>query len=257
MKKEFKIYYGKHESQFGVLRVPENKESCPVIVLIHGGFWQARYNLEENNPIAVDLTKRGFVTWNIEYRRVGEDGGGWTGTFNDVISAINYLSRIKESYPLDISNVTVIGHSAGGHLALWLGSRIQASSKDDRAFNELTFAFQKVISLAGVTDLVKMWKIHEKKGMKSHVANLLGGTPVEVTERYNLTSPMELLPMKVEQVLIHGELDRHVPVELSKDYYNYALEKGGNVKLVILPDIEHFKIIEPTSPAWSSVLDEL
>ncbi|WP_078546830.1 alpha/beta hydrolase family protein [Litchfieldia alkalitelluris] len=257
MKNEFKIYYGEHESQFGVLRVPENLESCPVIVLIHGGFWQARYNLEENNPIAEDLTKRGFATWNIEYRRVGEDGGGWTGTFNDGISAINYLYRIKESFPLDISNVTVIGHSAGGHLALWLGSRIQASSKDNGAFNELTVAFQKVISLAGVTDLVKMWKIHDQKGMRSHVANLLGGTPDEVNERYKLTSPAELVPIKVEQVLIHGESDRHVPVDLSRDYYNYAKEKGENVKLVILPDIEHFKIIKPTSPAWTSVLDVL
>ncbi|MFS1515354.1 alpha/beta hydrolase family protein [Bacillus sp. SCS-151] len=255
MKKEFKIYYGEHKSQFGVLRIPENSETYPVIVLIHGGFWQARYNLEENNPIADNLTNRGFATWNIEYRRVGEDRKGWTGTFNDVISAINHLSKIKELSPLDISNVTVIGHSAGGHLALWLGSRIKANN--DGTFNELMVCIKKVISLAGVTDLVKMWEIHELKGMKSHVAALLGGGPQEVPERYELFSPIELLPMKVEQVLIHGELDRHVPVELSKNYYQSAMGKGDKVKLVVIPEIEHFKIIDPTSSAWGSVVDSI
>ncbi|MCM3393092.1 alpha/beta hydrolase [Cytobacillus oceanisediminis] len=169
-----KIYYGEHESQFGVLRMPENSNSCPVIVLIHGGFWQARYNLEENNPIADDLTHKGYATWNIEYRRVGEEGGGWSGTFNDVINAVNHLLKLYESYPIDLSRVVVIGHSAGGHLALWLASRIK-STTNDSSFN----------------------------------------------------------------------------------YYEYAVEKGENVKLIILPDIDHFKIIEPTSSAWISVLDSL
>ncbi|MFT4416672.1 alpha/beta hydrolase family protein [Fredinandcohnia humi] len=93
-----------------------------------------------------------------------------------------------------------------------------------------------------------MWEIHEQKGMKSHVAALLGGTPEEVCERYKMTSPIELLPMKVEQVLLHGELDRHVPVELSKNYYQNAMKKGCKVRLIVLQRIEHFKIIEPTSP---------
>ncbi|MBN8203497.1 alpha/beta hydrolase family protein [Bacillus sp. NTK034] len=251
-----KIYYGEHESQFGVLRMPEVSHSCPVIVLIHGGFWQARYNLEENNPIADDLAQRGYATWNIEYRRVGEEGGGWAGTFNDVIDAVNHLSKIAESYPTDLLRVIVIGHSAGGHLALWLGSRI-ISTPNESPFNQLSVSIQKIISLAGVTDLEKMWDIHEQKKMKSHTAALLEGSPGEVPKRYKLSSPAELLPMNVEQVLIHGELDRHVPVDLSKDYYKYAIEKGENVKLVILPDIDHFKIIEPTSSAWSSVLDSI
>lgn len=114
-----------------------------------------------------------------------------------------------------------------------------------------------MISLAGVTDLVKMWEIHEQKKMKSHVAALLDGSPEEVSERYKMTSPVELLPIKVEQVLIHGELDRHVSVDLSKDYYKFAVEKGENVRLVILPYIEHFKIIDPTSSAWTSVVDSI
>ncbi|MCY9432464.1 alpha/beta hydrolase [Bacillus haynesii] len=135
MSNKVKISYGQHHSQYGVLRMLERKEPCPVVVMIHGGFWQSKYDLEENNSIAEDLTGRGYATWNIEYRRVGEDGGGWKGTFNDVIDAINHLSQLKESYHLDLSSVIVIGHSAGAHLALWLASRTEA--KSDQMFNKL------------------------------------------------------------------------------------------------------------------------
>ncbi|MCM3575343.1 alpha/beta hydrolase [Mesobacillus subterraneus] len=254
MSNKFNISYGEHQSQFGVLRLPESSDPCPVIVLIHGGFWQSKYNIEENTPIAEDLTRRGYATWNIEYRRLGEELEGWNSIFNDVIAAINHFSIIKDSYHIDLSNVTVIGHSAGGHLALWLASRINAS-KTDGVFDEIAIPIQKILSLAGVTDLKNMWEIHEQKGINSPVAALLGGAPQEVPNRYKMSSPIELLPFEVEQVLIHGELDRHVPVDLSKNYFQRALEKGDKVKLVVLPDIEHFKIIDPSSSAWDIVVD--
>ncbi|KMM62531.1 esterase [Bacillus glycinifermentans] len=255
MSNKVNISYGQHRSQYGVLRLPERKEPCPVVVTIHGGFWQSRYDLEENNPIAEDLTNRGYATWNIEYRRVGEEGGGWTGTFNDVIDAINHLLQLKEPYRLDLSNIMIVGHSAGGHLALWLASRTEI--KSDQTFNELAVSIKKVISLAGVTDLKKMWEFHKEKGMKSHVSALLGGSPHEVAERYKIVSPIELLPMKIDHVLIHGVLDRHVPVELSKNYYLKAIEMGSDISLVVLPDVEHFKIIDPTSTAWDAVIDTI
>ncbi|GEN46609.1 alpha/beta hydrolase family protein [Alkalibacillus haloalkaliphilus] len=256
MAKKIKLFYGENQSQFGVLRLPESEKPTAIIVLIHGGFWQAKYNLEENNPIAEDLTRRGYVTWNIEYRRLGEKGGGWTGTFNDVIDAVNHLTNIKETYHLDLSNVTIIGHSAGGHLALWLAARTVHKSLD-YTFNELAVPIQKAISLAGVTDLKKMWESHEAKGIESPVCKLMGGTPSKVPERYNIASPIELLPTDVDQVLVHGEVDQHVPSELSENYYSKAIEHNQNVNLIILPDIEHFKIIEPTSKAWGTVIDTL
>lgn len=251
------IPYGEHRSQYGVLRLPKTNECRPVVVTIHGGFWQAKYDLNENNPMAEDLTSRGYATWNIEYRRVGEEGGGWPGTFNDVIDAVNHLFKLKERYNLDLSQVIVLGHSAGGHLALWIAAQNKDTEETNQHFHKLELPFLGVISLAGVTNLRDMWRIHEEKGMHSHVEALVGGSPHEVPERYRLASPIELLPHNLKQVLIHGELDRHVPVELSKDYHRKAIEFGDNTKLVVLHDSEHFKVIDPSSVAWQSVVNSI
>ncbi|MDN4608787.1 prolyl oligopeptidase family serine peptidase [Sporosarcina sp. F6_3S_P_2] len=111
--------------------------------------------------------------------------------------------------------------------------------------------------MAGVLDLRKMWEIHDEKGMSSPVASFIGGTPQEVSERYSLASPIELLPLNVEQIVIHGELDRHVPVHLSIEYHRRAIEQGDKVRLVVLLDVEHFMVIDPSSSAWKSVTDSL
>lgn len=252
----FHISYGDHPSQFGVLRMPDLSGLSPVVITIHGGFWQSKYGLEENSPIDEDLTRRGYATWNIEYRRVGEDGGGWPGTFIDVIDAVNHLTQLKERFQLDLSRVVILGHSAGGHLALWLASRFNKFQTNEIS-KTLLIPIRSVISLAGVLDLRKMWEIHEEKGMNSPVASFIGGSPQEVSERYRLASPIELLPLNVEQILIHGELDLHVPVDLSIEYHRRAIEQGDKVRLVVLPEVEHFMVIDPSSSAWKSVTDSL
>ena len=256
MKGIFHIPYGDHPSQFGVLRMPELPGLKPVVITIHGGFWQSKYGLEENTPLDEDLTSRGYATWNIEYRRVGEDGGGWPGTFIDVVDAVNHLTQLEERFRLDLSRVVILGHSAGGQLALWLASRIN-KIKTDEIGNALLIPIRSVISLAGVSDLRKMWEIHEEKKMLSPVASFIGGSPQEVSERYKLASPIELLPLNVEQIIIHGELDRHVPVDLSIEYHRRAIEQGDKVRLIVLPEVEHFMIINPSSSAWESVIDSL
>lgn len=236
--------------------MPELSGLSPVIVTIHGGFWQSKYDLEENTPLDEDLTRRGYATWNIEYRRVGEDGGGWPGTFNDVIDAVNYLTQLEKRFRLDLSWVVILGHSAGGHLALWLASRYNKVQTDGIG-NPLLIPIRSVISLAGVLDLRKMWEIHEEKGMISPVSSFIGGSPQEVSNRYRLASPIELLPLNVEQILIHGQLDRHVPVDLSIEYHRVAIEQGDKVRLVVLPDVEHFMVIDPSSTAWKVVIDSI
>ena len=236
--------------------MPDSSGLTPVVIAIHGGFWQSKYDLEENTPLAEDLTRRGYATWNIEYRRVGEDGGGWPGTFIDVIDAVNHLTQLEERFQLDLTQVVILGHSAGGHLALWLASRFNKVQTDEIG-NPLLIPIRSVISLAGVLDLKKMWEIHEEKGMSSPVASFIGGSPQEVSERYKLASPIELLPLNVDQILIHGELDRHVPVELSIEYHRRAIEQGDKVRLAVLPEVEHFMVIDPSSSAWKSVTDSL
>ena len=256
MTEVFKIPYGDHPSQFGELRIPDLSGLKPVVITIHGGFWQSKYGLEENDPLDVDLTSRGYATWNIEYRRVGEDGGGWPGTFIDVIDAVNHLTQIEERFELDLSRVVILGHSAGGHLALWLASRMDKIHMD-QINKMLRVPIQRVISLAGVSDLRKMWEIHEEKGISSPVASFVGGSPREVSQRYRIASPIELLPLNVEQIIIHGELDRHVPVEMSIEYHRRASEQGDKVRLIVLPEAEHFMVIDPSSSAWKSVTDAL
>lgn len=248
--------YGDHPSQFGVLRVPQLPGRHPVVVAIHGGFWLSRYGLEENDALAEDLTRRGYATWNIEYRRTGEDGGGWPGTFHDVVAAVNHLRHVEERYPLDLSRVVVLGHSAGGHLALWLAARSHTGQADNLGEPPLV-AIRGVISLAGVTDLRRMWEIHTEKGINSPVVTFMGGTPEQVPQRYHQGSPIELLPLNVQQVLIHGEDDRHVPVELSIEYHRMAVQKGDKVRLEVLPGVEHFQVINPSSTAWKTVIGAL
>ncbi|MCO7126916.1 alpha/beta hydrolase [Sporolactobacillus shoreicorticis] len=250
------LAYGDAQSQFGVLRVPKLTGRCPVVVTIHGGFWKSKYGLEEVDPLDEDLVQRGYATWNIEYRRVGEDGGGWTGTFHDVVDAVNHLNKLVERYPLDIFRVIILGHSAGGHLALWLASRLGKTEADEMG-NVLQIPIKGVLSLAGVSDLQKMWESDIKKGISSPVASFMGGTPHEVPERYCFASPYELLPMHIKQVLVHGELDCDVPVELSVNYHRKAIEWGDRAGLIVCPEADHFKIIDPSSSAWRSVADSL
>ncbi|AZZ60702.1 alpha/beta hydrolase [Oenococcus sp. UCMA 16435] len=251
-----KFSYGKSQSQFGIFRMPKNAANCPVVVTIHGGFWRAEYGLEEMTPLDEDLVRRGYATWNIEYRRVGEKGGGWPGTFNDIIDAVNYLVFLKEDFPIDLSRVVIAGHSAGGHLALWLASRI-VKNKADELGNVLRTPIKVVVSLAGVANLEEMWKIGAKLGTNGTISSFIGGTPKEVPERYHLASPYDLLPLNVKQILAHGEIDREVPIELTIDYYQKALELGDDVSLISYPEADHLNLIDPFSSIWISTANSL
>jgi len=246
-----RIPYGDITHQFGDLRLPRGEGKHPVVVMIHGGFWRARYDLEHVGHLCADLTRRGYATWSLEYRRVGHPDGGWTGTFEDVARGTDYLRTLAHRYPLDLKRVVLMGHSAGGHLALWLAGRGRIKASEP-LYSRTPLASRGVVSLAGVVDLARAQALHLGDGI---VESLLGGTPTQVPERYRLGSPSALLPLGVKQVLLHGTADSTVPVELSETYQARATALGDNAKFVRLENADHFELIDPRSREWTQVVE--
>lgn len=249
-----RLAYGDGEWQFGDLRIPEREGPHPVALIIHGGFWKAQYGLDLMDRMAEDFTARGLATWNIEYRRVGHDGGGWPGTLIDVAAAADYLRELAPKYHLDLQKVVSIGHSAGGHLALWLAARRRLPEGSILSTAQDPLALKGAISLAGVTNLQLMWEARQEN---SPVVGFLGGTPMEFPERYELASPAQCLPLQVPQILVHGTEDDIVPLVLSTSYLTIAQEAGDKVNLVEIPGVEHFKVIDPASEAWPPIVQSM
>ncbi len=247
--------YGGHSpSQFIDLRIPEGPGPYAIIMLIHGGFWRGEYDLSLMDPMAFDLTQRGFGTLNLEYRRTGEAGGGWPGTFLDIVEALNHVPKLAQDQALDLSRLTLLGHSAGGHLALWVAGQHNMSPASRLSSPKLTIPIHRVISLAGVTDLLAMYQVLHGS---SPVGELIGLAPDEDPDRYRQASPIALLPLGVPQVLIHGTEDNRVPIEQSREYRRQAESLGDPVRLIELPGVDHFQIITPGTSAWDTVTSVL
>jgi acetyl esterase/lipase len=248
-----RIAYGKNSEQFGELRLPEGDGPHPVVVVIHGGFWQAAYDLKHLYPFSAALTAAGWATWSIEYRRVGQEGGGWPDTFDDVAAATDALRDLAAPHSLDLRRVFAIGHSAGGHLALWTASRHRIPV-ESAVYRKSPLPVKGVVSLAGVCDLRQAWDLKLGGGV---VRGLLGGTPEEFSDRYSAASPADLLPLGVPQVLVHGEKDAAVPFAMSQAYQKKATERGDAARLVALPDAGHFEVIDPRSKEWPQIVEAL
>jgi acetyl esterase/lipase len=209
-----------------------------VAVVIHGGFWRDAYDRSLMDGLCDDLAHAGWVAWNIEYRRLGS-GGGWPETFEDVAGGIDHVAQLVD----DLSVVVTIGHSAGGHLALWAASRPEPRVRVTHA-----------VAQAGVVDLVEAARL----GLSGGVAKeLLGGSAAEVPERYELASPAARLPLGVPQLLVHGGRDEIVPASMSRDYADAAAAAGDRVDLVVHDELGHFEHLDPASPVWRSVQDWL
>ncbi|HEX8996268.1 MAG TPA: alpha/beta hydrolase [Ktedonobacterales bacterium] len=246
-----RISYGEAPSQFGDLRLPTDGSAgpWPVAIMVHGGYWRVRYDGSSYGAIAGALTTFGIATWNIEYRRLGEPGGGWPGTFEDVADAADSLRGLAERYPLDLSRVVTLGHSAGGHLALWLAARPRLPMNSP-LWRPDSLPISGVVSLAGVANLRRAWELRLSDTV---VEKLLDGAPKQVPARYDDCSPFELLPLGVPQAMLHGTIDDIVPFEISAGYVERARSLGDNARLLPLEGCGHFEVIDPSTAAWRDV----
>ncbi|MFD0638095.1 alpha/beta hydrolase family protein [Catenulispora yoronensis] len=204
-------------------------------------------------PLAEDLAARGIAAWNIDYRRVGDGGGGneWRVTLDDVSASLDQLGAVSGEYPLDTDRTALIGHSAGGHLALWLSSEFQVSA---------------VVAQAGVCDLYDA--AHERLGLGSSREGLkvldvpaavefLGGTPEQVPDRYAVASPSALLPLETPLLLVHGGQDDRVPVGQARAFADAAREAGDEAELAEFPEMGHFEVLDPRHESWARTLQFL
>ncbi len=217
-----RLAYGDEPLQFGDLRLPHGDGPFRLAVMVHGGYWQATYNLIHAGHLCVALAEAGIATWNVEYRRLGDAGGGWPGTGEDVARAVAFVDEL----PLERENVVLVGHSAGGQLALWATKRAQLP----------------VVALAPVSDVRES---AQRTGPEGVPASFVGES------RFEELSPIELLPLGVRQILVHGTADDSVPHAMSERYVEAA---GTEAELVTLEGAGHFELIDPQSREWPRVL---
>lgn len=230
--------YGNDPSQHGELFRPDGDGPFPFVVVIHGGYWRARYDKSLMTGLCEDLARRGLAAWNLEYRRVG-NGGGWPETFLDVAAGIDALAELDA--PLDLERVAAVGHSAGGHLALWAAARARLPAGAPGA--DPVVVPRAVVSQAGVADL----RLAAVTSPSDEPTRELLGDPSEL---YALASPRELVPLGAEQLVLHGERDNVVSMRISESHAAAAAAAGDSCELRVLPRTGHFEHIDASSDAW-------
>jgi len=232
-KADKRVAYSGDGNQFVDLRLAAGKGPHPLAISIHGGFWRAKYDLEYMGHVCAALTAKGVATANLEYRRVGNAGGGWLGTFADIRAAYQFLVQNAGAYEIDVERVAVLGHSAGGQLALCLAAREKKVTG--------------VISLAGVVDLQRAYELHLSNDA---VVEFLGGRPGEVGDHYWEADPMKI-SIGARQWLIHGAVDDVVPAAFSGDYVR--AKQKEDARLVEIAGAGHFEVVDPRAGAWGEV----
>jgi acetyl esterase/lipase len=251
--KRQKYHYGDDPSQWGELFLPEGAAPKGVVVVIHGGYWRSQYGAELGEPLAKDLAAHGMAAWNLEYRRAG-NGGGWPHTFADVLAGIDKLRDAAGEHGLGLDRVVALGHSAGGHLAVWAAGRSrldqlripeadrQLTRKDDGEAVHLT----GVVSQSGLLNLAEAERLNLSNGA---VSNFLGGSSERYPKRHKYADPMTAVPLQTPIYTVHTTEDDTVPLSQSEAYSAAARTGGAPVQLLKVPG-DHFSLIDPKAPAY-------
>lgn len=252
------VHYGPAEQQKGELFVPAGKGPHPVAVLVHGGCWLAKLpGPELMEPVAADLQHRGYAVWNIGYRRLGHDGGGYPGTFLDVAAAMDKLRELAPEAGLDLKRVVVIGHSAGGQLALWAAARARLP-KNSAVYRPDPLPVSGVVSLAGIDDL-EDYRADGPGfcGEPRTVDRLVGPATAEHPNVYSDTSPGRLLPIGVPYAVISSDLDDIVPKVFGARFAAKGRAAHDDLREIEISGAGHFELIDPQSPAWKQIVPEI
>ncbi len=239
------VAYGSHPDQVADLRRPTGAGPAQrLVIVVHGGFWRAEYDRRHTGPLATALAGLGHPVAQVEYRRTGQPGGGWPETMADVLTGVSELPRLTaEAFPDAVAAgpPILIGHSAGGQLALYAAATLPTGVGG-------------VLALAPVANLAEAYRLDLDTGA---VAALLGGGPAEVPDRYAACDPRSLPPPKSRTVVLHGTLDQQVPVAMSREFVSAGHATGGDIRLLELQNCEHFGLIDPESAAWPAVVSAL
>ena len=246
------IKYGADSLQFGELFLARNAKRGPVMVFIHGGCWLSAFDRKHARSLAAAIAARGVTVWNLEYRRVGNPGAGWPGTFDDIAAGVDFVRQLARSFSLDTTRMVVAGHSAGGHFALWVASRGKLPAGAPGAHTPLRP--KAILALAGVPDLAAIASAKEPV-CGDAIARLMGGSSAERPEPYRLASPVNWLPFGINQVVLSGAEDKIVPPDLSRAFAARATKAGDKVRLVVVPGAGHFEVVSPNTPAGRQVVD--
>lgn len=239
--------YGADPLQIGHLRLPEGEGPFPVAVLLHGGCWSAGYeDLSGMGPLAEALTAQGVATWNLAYRRRGDAGGGWPGTFEDVGAGIDHLRTLAADHPLDLTRVVVVGHSSGAHLALWGASR---PALGEARFGADPIRPSAVAAIDGPGALAGVIGIDAMVCGQPVIVPFMGGTPQDLPDAYRIASAQDRLPLGVRQLLVEAELG-----PLLQPYVAAAQASGDPVTSLVLEGADHFDPIVPGRPVGDRVV---
>jgi acetyl esterase/lipase len=247
------IAYGPQPSQYVELFTPEGRGPFPVVLLIHGGCWKKEYEgILQMRNIAGALSAQGIAVWNVEYRRVEEEGGGYPGTFKDVAAAVDMLFASGASHQLDTLRVVGVGHSAGGHLVQWLAGRARLPTSSP-LYQPNPSALKQIVALGSLGDLRR--RVDARGDICGIDISQIAGKPsAGRPDIYLDTSPAELMPNGSHTVLINGDHDTISPPQTALDYALLARKAGDSIETIVLPDASHFDEVAATSPSWTAIL---